>query len=110
MEIEFYCNNCKQSICTCNVRCAGCGSLLNNANKYIGITLKAEVNEDGKIRSVSDETERGIIDEVLSFVKRVRNKELKYFCSDYETPLKMGPGLTPGAPIQVAMSNKKLRP
>ena len=89
MEIEFYCSNCRHSVCTCNVRCPGCGSLLNKVNKYIGITLKAEVDADGKIRSVSDETERGIIEEALNLAKRVKNRELKYFCSDSEMPSNM---------------------
>jgi hypothetical protein len=88
MEIEFHCSDCKQPVCTCNVRCPGCGSLLNKENKYISITLKAEVDANG-IRSVSDETDRGIVDEVLGLAKRVRNKELKYFCSDSEIPTNM---------------------
>lgn len=81
MEIELFCDNCKQSVCTCNVRCPGCGSLLNKVNKYIGITLRAEIGTNGKILSVSDEAEYKMIDEVLSFVKKVKQNKLNDLCS-----------------------------
>lgn len=56
MEIEYYCNNCEQSVCTCNVRCPGCGSLLSNITKHVKISLAAEIISNGENISVPDKT------------------------------------------------------